>query len=93
MPSASGKAGEGASDTHSFVVKVYDNGEGQLQGHITHALSQRRASLRGIEDIVIFMAPYVLSMGVKLRVRSRLILWLSGGREAEHSSRQQRRSR
>ena len=70
------------SDTHSFVVKVYDNGEGQLQGHITHALSQKRASLQGIEDIVIFIAPYIESMSVKLRIRSRLILWLSRGGRA-----------
>ena len=64
------------SDNHVFVIKLY--GEGQwLRGQITHAYSLRRRPIRQLEDILVFLDPYLASMGVQLRPKSQLLLWLS----------------
>ena len=65
------------ADTHSFIIKLYASDEGELRGHITHAYSQERHLLRGLEDILTFVGPYVQSMGAQLGPRSRLLLWIS----------------
>lgn len=64
------------SDDHVFVIKLYDEGQ-RLRGQITHAYSHRRRPIRQLEDILVFLDPYLASMGVRLRPKSRLLLWLS----------------
>ncbi|ARA94279.1 MAG: hypothetical protein D6685_14825 [Bacteroidetes bacterium] len=65
------------ADTHSFIIKLYASEDGDLRGHITHAHTRERHRLRGLEDILTFIGPYLHSMGVQLGPRSRLLLWIS----------------
>ena len=71
------------SDTHSFIVKIWkeegaDRREGcQWRGHITHAFSRRRQRLGELGDILLFIRPYLATMDVRVRLRSRLALWVS----------------
>lgn len=64
-------------DEHAFVIKLYARGDHHLYGHITHVMSRRREAVRRPEDVVVFLAPYLAAMGVRLRPRSRLLVWLS----------------
>lgn len=73
-------------DTHSFVVKMWleegaTDEKDQLRGHITHAYTNEQRHLRHVEDILSFIKPYIVSMGVQLPTKSRLILWLCADRE------------
>ncbi len=68
-------------NTHSFVVKIWreepavDHKQGRWRGHITHVPSGERRYLKSLNEIVAFMVPYLVSMGVRLdalwRLRSR----------------------
>lgn len=64
-------------DDHAFVIKLYARGDHRLYGHITHAMSRRRGLVHHPEDVLAFLAPYLAAMDVRLRPRSRLIVWLS----------------
>ena len=65
-------------NTHSFIIKVWleepadDNRQGRWRGHITHVPDGERRYLKGLGEIVAFMVPYLLSMGVRLDAYSRL---------------------
>lgn len=69
-------------DDHAFVLKLYCDDERQLRGRITHAESRRGQATRHPEDVLVFLTPYLASMGVRLRPKSRLLLWLSRPRLA-----------
>ncbi len=65
-------------NTHSFIVKIWleepadDNRKGRWRGHITHVPDGERRYLKSLGEIVAFMVPYLLSMGVRLGTHSRL---------------------
>lgn len=71
------------SDTHSFIVRIWkeegddSHGGSQWRGHITHAFTKHRRYLGELGDILVFMRPYLRAMGVRMRMRSRLVLWMS----------------
>ncbi len=70
-------------NTHSFIVKIWleepaeDNRKGMWRGHITHVPGGERRYLESLGEIVAFMVPYLLSMGVRLDAYSRLRARLS----------------
>ena len=64
-------------DDHAFVLKLYCDDDRQLRGRITHVASYRGQPTRRPEDVLSFLSPYLTSMGVQLRPKSRLLLWLS----------------
>ena len=64
-------------DDHAFVLKLYCDDDRQLRGRITHVASYRGQPTRRPEDILSFLSPYLASMDVRLRPKSRLLLWLS----------------
>jgi hypothetical protein len=69
-------------NTHSFIVKIWleepadDDRKGRWRGHITHVPGGERRYLEGLGEIVAFIVPYLMSMGVRLnpfwRLRSML---------------------
>jgi len=65
-------------NTHSFIVKIWleepaeDNRKGIWRGHITHVPGGERRYLESLGEIVAFMVPYLVSMGVRLDAYSRL---------------------
>ncbi len=70
-------------NTHSFIVKIWieepaeDHQKGRWRGHVTHVPGGERRYLESLGEIVAFMVPYLLSMGVKLDAYSRLRARLS----------------
>lgn len=65
-------------NTHSFIVKIWleepadDNRQGKWRGHITHVPGGERRYLKSLSEIVAFIVPYLISMGVRLDAYSRL---------------------
>ncbi len=65
-------------NTHSFIVKIWleepadDNRKGRWRGHITHVPGGERRYLKSLSEIVAFIVPYLVSMGVRLDSYSRL---------------------
>ena len=65
-------------NTHSFIVKIWleepadDNRKGMWRGHITHVPGGERRYLKSLSEIVAFIVPYLVSMGVRLDAYSRL---------------------
>ena len=64
------------SDDYVFVIKLYDEGR-RLRGHFTDAYGHRRHPIHRPEDVLAHLEPYLTSMRVRLRLKSRLLLWLS----------------
>lgn len=75
-------------ETHTqvFIVKVWleetkeEAGRVTWRGHITHIPSRKRHYIKKLDDIALFMAPYLLNVGIKispiLHVRLLLRKWL-----------------
>lgn len=66
---------------HSFIVKIWreadENGvQTTWQGHITHVPDKERRHLRSLEDITLFIEPYIRNMGVTLDPGWKLRDWL-----------------
>jgi hypothetical protein len=74
-------------NTHSFIVKIWleepaeDNRRGTWRGHITHVPSGERRYLKNLWQIVAFIAPYLIAMGVKLNIVLRVQDWLNRRRQ------------
>ncbi len=70
-------------NTHSFIVKVWleepaDSQQGATwRGHITHVPSGTRRYVQNLQDIDLFIAPYLERMGVKLTPSQRVQRWFS----------------
>lgn len=70
-------------NTHSFVVKIWleepaeNHHTGKWRGHITHVPSGERRYLKSLGEIIAFIVPYLVSMGVRLEGywRLRSLLW------------------
>jgi hypothetical protein len=74
-------------NTHSFIVKIWleepseDHQKGRWRGHITHVPGGERRYLKSLGEIVTFIVPYLVSMGVRLEAywRLRYLLWRGRG--------------
>ena len=73
------------SQLDSFIVKVWTEaatGTGdraervKWHGHITHVSDGARRYLKDLDEIKIFIEPYLAEMGVDMGKRSRLKHWL-----------------
>jgi hypothetical protein len=68
--------------THPFIVKIWleetveEAGRATWRGHITHVPSGERRYLQDLDEITIFVAPYLEGMGARLRLFWRARLWL-----------------
>lgn len=71
------------SNTHAFVVRIWSEelsgreNRAKLRGHITHAYTKERQSVQELDDILLFMRPFMAKMDVDLSMRSRLIMFVS----------------
>ncbi len=60
------------SNTQSFIIKIWleeadeETGRGLWRGHITHVPSGERRYLQDLDAILLFIKPYLKTMGVKL---------------------------
>jgi hypothetical protein len=76
-------------NTHSFIVKIWleepavDNRRATWRGHITHVPSGERRYLKNLWQIVAFVAPYLIAMGVKLNLYLRIQGWLQRRRKED----------
>lgn len=74
-------------NTHSFIVKIWleepagGNRRATWRGHITHVPSGERRYLKNLWQIVAFIAPYLIAMGVKLNLSLRIQEWRQRRRE------------
>lgn len=65
-----------------FSVKIWieetaeEAGQATWRGHITHVSSGERRYVEDLDDITVFVVPYLERMGVKLGIRWRLRQWL-----------------
>ena len=65
-------------NTHSFIIKIWleepaeNHDKGRWRGHITHVPSGERRYLKSLGEIVAFIGPYLVSMGVRLEASWRL---------------------
>jgi hypothetical protein len=68
--------------THPFIVKIWleetaqEAGRATWRGYITHVPSGERQFLKDLDDVGIFIAPYLEGMGVKLSFCWHLRQWL-----------------
>ena len=69
---------------HPFILRIWleesveEAGRAVWRGHITHVPSGKRRHLRRLNDIAVFVAPYLERMGVKLGLYWRVRRWLNG---------------
>lgn len=70
------------SNIHSFIVKVWleelkeENGRAVWRGRVTHVPSNKRWYIQSLDELEAIIMPYLMEMGVKPRLKQRLILWL-----------------
>ncbi len=70
--------------SHSFVIRIWfeqtaeEAGQVQWRGQITHIPGEERRYVTNLVDVITFIAPFLSEMGVRLGIRSRLLLRLSG---------------
>jgi len=75
------------ANTHSFIVKIWleesaeENEQASWQGHITHVFTGERRYFMNLDEISIFIAPYLTRMGVKLERNRSLKDWRKRLRE------------
>jgi hypothetical protein len=80
------------SHIHSFITKIWleesadEAGQAVWRGTITHVPSGARRYLCRLDDIALFVAPYLRSMGVKPTIRWRLRQWLNRIRTVSQAS-------
>lgn len=65
--------------SHSFIVKVWSERTGRSaqnrawRGRITHVPSGERRSIQRIEEIGMFMTPYLIQLGLRVSWSHRLL--------------------
>ncbi len=70
-------------NTHSFIVKIWLEEPAERvrrakwRGHITHVPSGDRRYLKSLWEILAFIAPYMVAMGVKVNILWRAQEWLA----------------
>jgi hypothetical protein len=71
------------ANTHSFIIKIWreeisvGTGQAVWRGHITHVPGGERHYLKSLDDISIFISPYIEEMGVELALWWRVRRWLN----------------
>ena len=69
------------SNTQSFIIKIWleetaeEAGWATSRGHITHVPSGDRHYLKDLNDITVFIVPYLEAIGVKLGMHWRVRQW------------------
>lgn len=69
------------SKIHSFIIRIWleetteEAGRALWRGHITHVPSGKQRYLKDLDDILLFVAPYLETMGVKFKLYWRLKQW------------------
>lgn len=69
------------SNTHSFIIRIWleetaeEAGGAIWRGHITHVASNKRRYLKDLNDILVFIAPYLKEMRVNLGLALEIRLW------------------
>ncbi len=69
-------------NTHPFIVKIWleetveEANHATWRGHITHVPSGERHYLKDLDDIRLFIVPYLEQMGVEFGVRWQVKEWL-----------------
>jgi hypothetical protein len=69
--------------THSFIIKIWleriasEGGPAVWRGHITHVPGGERRYIKEMDDILVFIIPYLESMGVRFGSRRRVRRWLN----------------
>ena len=67
--------------THSFVLKVWleetieEAEETVWRGRITHVPSGENGYVKDLNEITLFISPFLESMGVKPTIRARMSRW------------------
>ena len=67
--------------THSFVIKVWleetieEAEEAVWRGRITHVPSGENGYVKDLNEINLFISPFLESMGVKPTIRARMSRW------------------
>ena len=70
------------ANTHSFIVRIWleevasATRGAKWRGHITHVPSGTRHYLKGLDDIIDFIVPYLETMGVWPRCWIRSWQWM-----------------
>lgn len=70
------------TQSHSFVIRLWleetieADGQATLRGHVSNVSNGRQGYVQSVEDIVLFMAPYLESMGIQLSWSLRIKRWL-----------------
>lgn len=70
------------ADTHPFIVKIWaeetaeEAGQATWRGHITHIPSGKRQYITSLDDIAVFISPYLEEMGVRPRRLRQVKRWL-----------------
>lgn len=69
------------NNTLSFIIKIWlektttATGEATWRGHITHVPGRERSYLRDLDDITIYITPYLERMGVRFGIGWRMRRW------------------
>ena len=67
--------------THPFIVRIWleetagASGQATWRGHITHVPSGERQYLESLDDIILFITPYLAGMGVKPGISWKIRQW------------------
>ena len=67
----------------SFILKIWleetiaEAGQTIWRGHITHVASGERHYLQGLDEIAVFILPYLEEMGIKFGFYWQLKQWLT----------------
>jgi hypothetical protein len=71
------------SNTHSFIVKIWleetavEDGQVTWRGHITHVPSREQRYLQDLDDIPLFVIPYLEKLGVGFGLRWQVVRYLN----------------
>jgi len=73
------------ANTHPFIIKIWleetaeEAGQATWRGHITHVPSGKRCYMQDLDDITVFIVPFLEKMGVEFgtswRIRQCLKRW------------------
>jgi hypothetical protein len=73
---------QSGSNTHSFIIKIWleetlaEDGRTIWRGHITHVPGSERRYFKDLDEVAIFIFPYLQQMGVKPNWTLRIKHWL-----------------
>ena len=82
-PEESGQDASAEFNVHSFVVKVWieeeatKNSSAIWRGHITHVPGSEKRYLNNLDDIALFIQPYLEAMGIRFGLSERIKRYLS----------------